>query len=121
MYGLGSGEAALRLPVTALGSLHQREIEFLSSGGMQLAPEGEKLSQAAQISPGAPLWMGAARRLHPRGILADCGKRKLELKYFGFVGITKVFLNYKYNNRNLGKFCYLPSSRQVSSAFPMKS
>lgn len=67
-------------------------------------------------------WMDAVHRLYPKGNLSHCGKRKLELKYFSFVDITKeCVLNYKYNNCNLGQFCYLASSGQVSFAFPMKS
>lgn len=66
--------------------------------------------------------MDAVHRLYPNGNLALCRKRKLELKYFSFVDITKEdFLNYKYNNNNLGKFCYLASSGQISFAFLMKS
>lgn len=75
-----------------------------------------------QNSPTASPWMDAVLRLYPNGSLARCGKRKLELKYFSCVDITKEgFLNYKYNNRNLGQFCYLASSGQVSFAFLMKS
>lgn len=67
-------------------------------------------------------WMDAVHRLYPKGNLSHRGKRKLELKYFSFVDITKeCVLNYKYNNCNLGQFCYLASSGQVSFAFPMKS
>jgi len=67
-------------------------------------------------------WMDAINRFYPKGNLSHCAKRKLELKYFSFVDITKeCVLNYKYNNCNLGQFCYLASSGQVSFAFSMKS
>ena len=75
-----------------------------------------------QNLPSASPWMDGVHSLYRNGKLAHCGKRKLELKYLSFIDLTKEeFLNYKYNNHNLGQFCYLASSGQVSFAFLMKS
>lgn len=66
--------------------------------------------------------MDAVQRLDSNNSLALYGKRKLHVKNFCFIIITKEgFLNYKYNKCNSGKFCYLESSGQVSFAFLIES
>lgn len=75
-----------------------------------------------QNSPSASLWLDAVHRLYPNDNFALSKKRKLDFKYFSFVDVTKEgFLNCKYNNCNLSKFCYLASSGQVSFVILMKS
>jgi len=109
--------------------LHQIHIEFLNPSfeGYSWLQQAKKSVRQHMVSlnqnlPSASPWMDGVHSLYRNGKLAHCGKRKLELKYLSFIDLTKEeFLNYKYNNHNLGQFCYLASSGQVSFAFLMKS
>lgn len=75
-----------------------------------------------QNSPSVSPQLDAVQRLDSNNSLALYVKRRLQAKYSCFIIITKEgFFNYKYNNRNSGKFCYLEWSGQVSFAFLIES